>query len=110
MLDIPKQGDIIIMNFDPQAGFEQSGRRPALVVSDINYNRHFKAAMVCPITNTDKDHAFHIRLDGRTQTTGVILCDQVRALDINARNAVYKESVPEDILDEAIDLICSFIE
>lgn len=66
--------------------------------------------MVCPITNTDKAHAFHIRLDGGTQTVGVILCDQVRVLDVSARNAVYKESVSDEILDEAIDLICSFIE
>ncbi|MCL2343955.1 MAG: type II toxin-antitoxin system PemK/MazF family toxin [Firmicutes bacterium] len=107
---IPNQGDIVIMDFDPQAGFEQKGRRPALVVSNSKYNRHCKMAMVCPITNTDKNHAFHIRLDHNTQTTGVVLCDQVRALDINSRHVSYKESVPDDVLDEAIDLICSFVE
>ena len=110
---IPNQGDIIIMDFDPQAGFEQKGRRPALAISNNKYNKHCKMAIVCPITNTDKadkKHAFHIRLDSNTQTTGVILCDQVRALDISARSAKYKESVPDEILDEAIDLICSFIE
>jgi mRNA interferase MazF len=106
---IPNQGDIVIMNFDPQIGFEQKGRRPALVVSNNKYNQHCKMAMVCPITNTDKEHAFHIRLNS-TQTTGVILCDQVRTLDISARDASFKESVPDDILDEAIDLICSFVE
>ena len=67
-------------------------------------------AIVCPITTTDKNHAFHLRLDATTRTAGVILCDQVRALDIQARNASYLESVPDDILDEAIDMICSFIE
>ncbi|MCL2078361.1 MAG: type II toxin-antitoxin system PemK/MazF family toxin [Oscillospiraceae bacterium] len=107
---IPNQGDIIIMNFDPQTGFEQSGRRPALVISNEKYNRHCKMAMVCPITRTDKDHAFHIRLDDSAKTTGVILCDQARALDVSARSASYVETVSDEIIDEAIDLICSFIE
>ena len=110
---IPNQGDIIVMDFDPQAGFEQKGRRPALVVSNNKYNKHCRMAMVCPITNTDKadkKHVFHIQLDNDMQTTGVILCDQVRALDVSARNAVYKESASDEILDEAIDLICSFVE
>jgi len=107
---IPNQGDIIVMDFDPQAGFEQKGRQPALVVSNNKYNKHCKMAMVCPITNTDKNHAFHIRLDDCTHTAGVILCDQVRALDISAGNAMYKESVSDETLNEAIDLICSFVE
>lgn len=110
MAYIPKRGDIVMMNFNPQIGFEQQGRRPALVVSNNTYNRHCKMAMVCPITNTDKAHAFHIRLTNATQTTGVILCDQVRALDLSARDAVFKESIPDDIIDDAVDLICSFIE
>ncbi|MCL2706899.1 MAG: hypothetical protein FWE97_01845 [Dehalococcoidia bacterium] len=53
---------------------------------------------------------FHIKLDGSMQTSGVILCDQVRALDIRTGNAVYKESVADDILEQVIDLVCSFIE
>ena len=52
---------------------------------------------------------FHIRLDGKTQTTGVVLCDQVKSLDVNSRNAVFKEHVSDDTLEEAIDLICSFM-
>jgi len=110
MAYLPNQGDIIIMNFDPQTGYEQQGRRPALVVSNNTYNRHCKMALVCPITNTDKDHAFHIRLDGRTQSTGVVLCDQIRSLDVTARKAVFKECVPDDVLELAIDLVCSFVE
>ena len=106
----PEQGDIIVMDFDPQVGFEQQGRRPALVVSNGIYNRHCKMAIVCPITSTDKGHAFHIPLDGNTRTTGVVLCDQVRALDITGRNAVYIETAPQDIIDRATDLICSFFD
>jgi mRNA interferase MazF len=106
----PKQGDIVVMDFDPAIGHEQKGRRPALVVTNEHFNRHCKMAMVCPITNTDKQHAFHVQLDNSTNTKGFILCDQSRVLDINARNAVYKESVSEELMDEVIDLICSFVE
>ena len=110
MAYFPNQGDIIVMNFNPQTGFEQQGRRPALVVSNNTFNRHCKMALVCPITNTDKEHIFHIRLDSRTHSTGVVLCDQVRSLDVTARKAVFIERAPEDVLDLAIDLVCSFVE
>jgi len=106
----PNQGDIIMMDFDPQKGFEQKGRRPALVVSNNIYNQHSKLAIVCPITNTDKAHAFHIQLGNDTNTTGVILCDQIRALDFNARNADYVEYISDDVLDRVIDMVCSFVE
>ena len=106
----PKQGDIIIMDFDPQTGYEQRGRRPALVVSNNVYNQHCKLAMVCPITNTDKQHAFHIRLNTDTQTTGVILCDQIRAMDVTARNAVFSEYISDDTLDKVIELIYTFMD
>ena len=106
----PNQGDIIMMDFDPQKGFEQKGRRPALVVSNNVFNQHSKLAMVCPITNTDKAHVLHIPLGNDTKTTGVILCDQTRALDVVARNADYVEHVSDDVLDRVIDMVCSFVE
>ena len=81
-----KQGDIIIMDFNPQKGHEQSGSRPTI-----------------------KKHPFHIELDERTQTTGVILCDQAKMLDIGARNAQFKEECPEDIWNEAKELVISFM-
>jgi mRNA interferase MazF len=104
-----KQGDIIIMDFDPQKGHEQSGRRPALVLSNNILNQHSSVALVCPITNTNKNHPFHIELDKRTNTTGVVLCDQAKMLDIRARNAQFKEECPCDIWNEAKDLIISFM-
>ncbi|MDR3172503.1 MAG: type II toxin-antitoxin system PemK/MazF family toxin [Treponema sp.] len=110
-----KQGDVIWLDFDPQAGHEQKGRtkgsqRPALVVSNETFNNFSSLTIVCPITNTNKDYPFHIKLDGRTKTTGVILCDQVRTLDINVRNYTYIEKLPNDILLEVIDIINGFIE
>jgi mRNA interferase MazF len=105
-----KQGDIIWLDFDPQTGHEQRGRRPALVVSNESFNTFSSLTLVCPVTHTDKNHPFHIRLDNRTKTTGVILCDQVRALDINARHFEYAERIPDAILTEIIDIINGFIE
>jgi len=104
-----KQGDIIVMDFDPQQGHEQRGRRPAIILSNDVLNHHSSLALVCPITNTNKRHPFHIELDGRTQTTGVILCNQAKMLDVRARNAQFREECPEDIWKEARELIISFM-
>ncbi|MDR1363830.1 MAG: type II toxin-antitoxin system PemK/MazF family toxin [Spirochaetaceae bacterium] len=105
-----KQGDIIWLDFDTQTGHEQHGRRPALIVSNKSFNGFSKLAIVCPITNRDEGHPFHIKLDEKTKTSGVILCDQVRTLDINARNFEYIENIPEEILLDVIDIVNGFIE
>jgi mRNA interferase MazF len=105
-----KQGHIIWLDFDPQIGHEQKGRRPALVISNEIFNGFSNLAIVCPITNTMKNHPFHIKLDERTKTTGVVLCDQARTLDINARNYEFIELIPDDILLEIVDIIIGFIE
>lgn len=110
MVTVFEQGDIVYLNFDPQAGHEQKGRRPALVVSNNIFNRVCSLTMVCPITHTDKDHPLHVRLDERTKTNGVILCDQVRMLDLNSRQAAFVESAPSDVLAEVVDIIHGFIE
>ena len=108
---IPKQGDIIKMSFNPTLGHEQQGNhRPASVVSNNSYNIFAKGtAIVCPITNTDRALLTHIRLDGRTKTTGIIMCEQAKALDLTKRKAVFEEKAPQDIL-EACDIISGFIE
>jgi mRNA interferase MazF len=105
-----KQGHIIWLDFDPQTGHEQKGRRPALVISNETFNNFSNLAVVCPITNTTKNYPFHVKLDERTKTTGVILCDQARTLDIYARNFEFIELMPEDILLEVLDIIIGFIE
>jgi mRNA interferase MazF len=110
MAYIPEQGDIIYIEFNPQAGHEQKGKRPALVVSNFTYNRFTKLAMVCPITNTNREFPLHLPLDERTKTTGVIMCEQVKSLDIYARDASYYEKAPTDIIEEALDIIFGFIE
>ena len=105
-----KQGNIIWLDFDPQAGHEQKGRRPALVISNDTFNNFSNRIIVCPITNIDKNHPFHIKLNEKTKTTGVILCDQVRTLDIVARKYEFIENLPKGLLFEVLDIISGFIE
>lgn len=110
MVTVFEQGDIVYMDFDPQAGHEQRGRRPALVVSSDLFNRVNSLTMACPITHTDRGSPFHIRLDDRTETDGVVMCDQVRMLDLNSRRAAFEEKAPDDVLAEAVDIIRGIIE
>lgn len=107
---ILEYGDIIFLEFNPQTGHEQKGKRPALVVSNNTFNKFTEMALVCPITNTNKGFPLHVELDTRTKTTGVIMCEQVKALDIKARNGIFFEKVPKDILEEVIDILIGFIE
>ncbi|MBP1544974.1 MAG: type II toxin-antitoxin system PemK/MazF family toxin [Oscillospiraceae bacterium] len=105
-----KQGDIIKVSFDPQSGHEQAGYRPAVVVSNDFFNEKTRLAVVCPITNTNNRFPLHIPLDERTETTGVILCEHLRSLDLNSRDHYVKERLPEDILKKVIDIIFAEIE
>jgi mRNA interferase MazF len=100
----------VITNFDPQSGHEQSGRRPALIISNNRYNRLSNLVIACPITNTDKGFPLHVKLDSRTKTTGVILCDQVKCMDSVARGTTIVEKAPQEIVDEVIDVIMGIIE
>ena len=110
MVTVFEQGDIVYLDSDPQSGHEQRGRRPALVVSNNLFNRVSSLTMVCPITNTDRGHPFHVRLDERPKSTGVVMCDQARMLDLGSCNATFEEKAPADITAEAVDLIIGFIE
>ena len=106
----PVQGDIVFINFSTQVGHEQKGMRPALVVSNNEFHKKTRMGMVCPITNTISSSPTHVIFDERTTTTGSILCEHVKCIDVYARGISYKETAPIDIVDEVIDLICSFIE
>lgn len=110
MAYIPKQGDIVFLDFDPQAGHEQKGRRPALVISNDTFNSLSRGALVCPITNTNRGIPIHVPLDCRTKTTGVVMCDQVKALDMQSRHAAFEEHAPDDITAEAVDIVVGLIE
>jgi len=105
-----KQGDIIKLNFNPQSGHEQAGFRPAVVISNDFFNEKVNMTIVCPITNTNRPFPLHVVLDERTATTGVVLCEHIKAIDLEARPYQYVESIPEDLLKEIISTVFSEIE
>ena len=105
------QGDIIWLDFDPQSGTEQKGRRPGLVISNDNYHKiTVKRAIVCPITNTDKDYPIHIKLNEKNKTKGVILSDQVKVVDLTTRNCEFIEKAPREVIQEVVDIVKKLIE
>ena len=105
-----RQGTIIKINFNPQTGHEQAGYRPAVVISNNIFNEKTKLSIVCHITNTNNHFPLHIPLDDRTKTTGVILCEHIKALDLNSRTYQVIEDLPKDILQNVIDVVYSEIE
>lgn len=97
----PKKGDVIWLDFDPQAGHEQAGRRPALIISGQRYNQVTGLAMVCPITTKVKGYPFEVGLTG-TITTGVVLSNHLKSLDWKVRKAEFIEACPKLILEDVL--------
>jgi mRNA interferase MazF len=97
---VPDKGHVIKIDFDPQAGHEQRGRRPALVLSPAEYNKPTGLAIVVPITNQTKGYPFEVVLPKGGKTTGVILADAIKNADWVARKARYVEKVPEKVLGD----------
>jgi len=97
---IPEQGDLVWLDFDPQSGHEQSGRRPALVLSPKSYNQATKLMLCCPLTSRVKSYPFEVAIFGSSKISGVVLSDQIRSLDWVARNAQFIDCVSGDVLLE----------
>ena len=106
-----KQGDIVWLDFDPQTGHEQKGRRPALVVSNSTFGKIMsgRMAMICPITNTNRSFPLQVELPQSNTATGVIMCEQAKVLDIKARNAEKFDEVSEEVLNDVLDIISNII-
>jgi mRNA interferase MazF len=96
------------LEFTPQAGHEQAGRRPALVVSKKDYNRKTGLALFCPVTSRIKGYPFEVRLSGKA-VSGVILSDQVKSLDWRARKAERIEPAPSEVLEEVMAKIMALL-
>jgi mRNA-degrading endonuclease toxin of MazEF toxin-antitoxin module len=101
-----KRGEIWLVGLDPTAGHEQKGRRPVLIVSPEAFNRLTKVPVVVPITSKGsfaRTAGFAVPLTGAgTKTTGVVRCDQPRALDLGARGGKKLETVPEAVIEEVL--------
>ena len=94
---VPDEAHIIKINFDPQAGHEQAGWRPALVLSPAAYNRH-GLAIVVPITKQVKGYPFEVPVPAGLATTGVILSDAIKSVDWKSRRARFVEDIPPGCL------------
>lgn len=101
----PKKGDFIYLSFSPQAGHEQKGRRPALVISNDLFNSGTGLAIVCPITNTNRNNPFHIPLPESSTLTGFIMVEQVKSYDYEAKSASFIEQAPQDLLEDALAIL-----
>jgi mRNA interferase MazF len=96
----PDRGDVVWLNYDPQLGHEQAGKRPALVISPIDYNKKVGLALFYPITSQLKGYPFEVKIK-LTKIDGVILADQIKSLDWKARKIQFIEKASEELLEEA---------
>ena len=98
----PQRGDIVWLSFNPQAGHEQAGHRPALVLSPREYNQKVGLALFCPITSQIKGYPFEVALPARLPLSGVVLSDQIKSLDWKTRKASFCAKLPPSFLEEVI--------
>ncbi len=106
---IPSRGDVVWLQFNPQAGSEQAGRRPALVLSPASYNGIVGLAIFCPITNQRKGYPFEVLLPKDLSVTGVVLADQVKSLDWRSRQAQFACLAPQEVIAEVLQKISTLI-
>lgn len=99
---VPDRGHVVWLHFNPQAGHEQAGHRPALVLSPAAYNGKTGLALFCPITNRIKGYPFEVRIDGNDSITGVALADQVKSLDWRVRGVQYVTVVNESVIEDVV--------
>ena len=99
---VPRRGDAVWLQFDPQTGHEQAGRRPALVLSPESYNGRVGLAILCPITSQGRGYPFEVVLPAGSGISGVVLSDQVKSLDWRARNADLIKALSPAVTEEVL--------
>jgi len=108
---IPKRGDIVWTNFDPAAGHEQKGKRPAIILSPSRFNKMVSFALAAPITSRVRGHVFEVALDSpNLKTKGVILCQQIKMINFEKRGLTFIENAPGEILNQALAKIRSILK
>jgi len=98
---IPSRGDVVWTNFNPAAGHEQMGKRPALVLSTAPFNQTVSLAMVAPITSRVRGHGFEVSLTGK-RISGVVLCQQIKMIDFTAKGIQFAEKAADEVVNEAL--------
>ena len=107
---IPKQGDIVYLDFNPTKGHEQKGIRPAIVISNNTFNAHTKMVFVCPITSNTKEFPTHYILEDSKKVKGSVLCEHIRSIDYEERNLKFIEHASDNDLLSSIVLTNACIE
>jgi len=107
---VPARGDLVWLQFNPRAGHEQAGQRPALVISPSSYNRRVGLAVCCPVTSRVKGYPFEVLLPKGLGVEGAVLSDQIKSLDWRVRKARRIGSVPTDVLQEAVGKVLALID
>jgi len=107
---VPARGDVIWLQFNPQAGHEQAGHRPAVVISPSSYNRRVGLALCCPVTSQVKGYPFEVLLPPGLGVEGAILSDQIKSLDWRARKARRIGNLPAEVLQETVGKILALVE
>jgi mRNA interferase MazF len=102
MTYVPERGDLVWLTFNPQAGHEQAGRRPAVVLSPAAYNGKVGLALLCPVTSQVKEYPFEVTLPEGLPINGVILADQIKSLDWKVRQAEKICSLPSEVTGEIL--------
>lgn len=102
---VPEKGDLITLSFDPQSGHEQKGRRPALVVNNFLFNKATGLAIVCPVTNTNRNIPFHLPVPSSSSLTGFVMVEQVKSVDFNARKAKFVEKAVLQFVEDVVALV-----
>ncbi|HYV06251.1 MAG TPA: endoribonuclease MazF [Blastocatellia bacterium] len=106
----PDRGDIVWIDFSPQAGHEQAGRRPALVISAGAYNKKVGLAILCPITNQVKGYPFEVMLPDGLPIQGVVLSDQAKSLDWRARRTKYVATVNQSVTTQVLNKLGTLLQ
>ena len=106
---VPQCGDAVWITLNPQAGHEQAGRRPAVVLSPKSYNGKTGLAIFCPITNQIKDYPFEVLLPAGLPVAGAILSDQVKSLDWRVRNAELICTLPDEVISEVLQKLSTLL-
>lgn len=99
---VPNRGEVVRLEFDPQTGDEQAGRRPAVVLSPQSYNQKTRLALFCPVTSQVRGYPFEVSLPAGLPVQGVVLCDQIKSLAWVSRKASLICALAEDTLDEVM--------
>ena len=106
----PKRGDAVWISLSPQAGHEQAGRRPALVLSPYAYNAKVGLGLFCPITSKVKGYPFEVAIPEKLAVEGVVLADQVKSLDWRKRQAEFISELPSQIVEDVLAKVVALLE